>query len=129
MGASDEILYMFDTDSATQLATLEGHSDPVDLLTVDWTGMRALSVSGGNSVKMWELTSRECILNFRTDDRLKLLAVRVDWSKLTALATFDDGKSQLWDLGHTNSSAVKWSHAAPKFSNFSKHVKQVYLGP
>lgn len=127
--SSDELLHLFDTESGEQLATLEGHSDPIELLTVDWAGMRALSVSGGNSVKVWELQSRERILSFLTDQKFRLLGALVDWAEMIAIAIFDDGRSQLWDLASDDdASSVKWLHAAPKFSNFTKQLKQIDIG-
>merc|ERR1712066_1064287 len=95
---NDDNLEMFDVRSGERLWTLEGHSEPVRFVTMDWSHMRALSVSQDNIVKVWDLHSHECILTLERPNIEPIRTVRVRWEAMQAMAILYDGSVALWDF-------------------------------
>lgn len=67
---------VWDLSSRKEVFTLAGHADAVT--SVATMGTKAISVSDDNTLKVWDLLSREVIASFSGDSALKACAIAPD---------------------------------------------------
>ena len=69
---------LWDLDSGQSLHTLEGHTNGVRHVAITVDGVRAVSASEDNTLRVWDLDSRTCIASFSDDGSLGFGAVNSD---------------------------------------------------
>lgn len=89
---------LWDMNSGKIIKHFEGHKEEVNVVQVDWEGMRALSGASDASVKFWNLASDDgkCIRTFDAGSTVYSLAV--DWAKMKTCAGLRSGIVRVWDL-------------------------------
>lgn len=80
---------------------LEGHSDQISMLSVDWNEGYALSGSCDATLRVWNLSGQECERVLVGHSSAVRTAV-VDWSSQRAISTAVGDAARVWDL-HSNS--------------------------
>jgi WD40 repeat protein len=105
--SSDNTLKLWDITTGACLCTLEGHSKAVNHLEGHSTlvnhmvvvpdGQRALSATGDRTLKLWDLTTGDCLRTFTGHSkRVESVALLPDGQR--ALSASDDKTLKLWDL-------------------------------
>lgn len=101
VGTREETLevYKISRGEPSKDFVLDGHSDAINSVTTDWAANRALTVSDENTMKVWDLSKRECILTIHSfEKRDRVLAVSVSWATNSAMAFFQSGIGQMFSL-------------------------------
>ena len=89
---------------------LEGHTDQISTLSVDWENGFALSGSFDGTLRLWNLSCQLCerVLQHKADGSKKSLGpvktAIVDWTSQRAISTAGDVR--IWDLMHDDPVAV-----------------------
>lgn len=102
-GAQDGSLFLVDLDSGTFQETcnavgrLEGHSDRVTAVKVDWDNMQAVTGSEDDSLRVWDLEDLSC-LGTLTGHLRGVRDISVDFEESYALSASDDNTLRLWDI-------------------------------
>lgn len=117
-GSCDKTIKLVDLKSEECTITLEGHDSIIMCLQADWASRRVISgargsatkapkgyerTNGGNSaltgqnLKLWDLSSGECLKTFQGHEA-DILCVAVDWSSQRALTAGADRALKMWDM-------------------------------
>jgi len=80
-----------------QLFTLTGHSDSVNALALTPDGKQVISASDDNTLKVWDLSSREVIATF-TGHSNSVNAVAVTPDSKQVISASDDNTLKVWNL-------------------------------
>jgi WD40 repeat protein len=68
----------WDLSTGKVLHTLEGRSGKVTSVVISPEGMTAVSGSGDNTLKLWDLSSGKVMASFVGDSRIKCLTISSD---------------------------------------------------
>ncbi len=96
---SDHSVQLWDAETATKIATLEGHKDEVNTVSFSPDGRTVASASDDHTVKLWDVASRSIVDTFEGHESW----VRsVDFSPDGTLLASGSTNVKLWDLdtGH-----------------------------
>jgi WD40 repeat protein len=95
--SEDNMLKVWDLETARELSTLEGHSGAVNGVAVSPDGLRAVSASSDKTLKVWDL---ETFLQLRTlkghSSGVNGVAVSADGRR--AISASSDKTLKVWDL-------------------------------
>jgi WD40 repeat protein len=116
-GEEDRVIRLWDIASVAQTGTLEGHDEGIRALAIAADGKTLASASHDNTVKLWNLETRQEIASFRDFD-VKSVAVVPDGTAvvsagrgLLVLREVASGKVRQQFKGHTGRiNAVALSH-------------------
>jgi WD40 repeat protein len=97
LAAPDNTLKVWDTTTATELATLDGHLDEVWAVTITPDGRRAVSGSDDQTVRVWDLAepASHAVLEGHTE-KIWDLQVTPDGGRVVSASA--DGDLRVWDL-------------------------------
>merc|ERR1719221_181241 len=93
------------------LGVLEGHSKWVLSVSVDFKTQRALSGSGDDTLRVWDLEAMACIGSVSSDEAAILaVSVNSDSGPTQAVGGLRNGKICVWDLETMTRTAVLTGH-------------------
>ncbi|GAU21803.1 hypothetical protein TSUD_176480 [Trifolium subterraneum] len=102
--ASDKVVSIFDVETDRQIYSLQGHPEPVNYICWDSTGEMLASVSP-NLVKVWNLTSGECIQELTSPGNQFYSSVfHPSYSTLLVVGGFSS--IELWNMAENKSMTI-----------------------
>ncbi|XP_057437045.1 transcriptional corepressor LEUNIG_HOMOLOG-like isoform X3 [Lotus japonicus] len=102
--ASDKVVSIFDVESDRQIYTLQGHPEPVNSICWDVNGDFLASVSP-NLVKIWSLTSGECIQELSSSgNQFYSCVFHPSYSTLLVIGGFSS--LELWNMADNKSMTI-----------------------
>ena len=97
VGSSNGSLYIFNFETNTTIATLQGHTDSVNAVAVLSDGRRAISGSSDNTLRLWDLEACTAIATLQGHTHwVAAVAVLPDGRR--AISGSWDNTLRLWDL-------------------------------
>lgn len=94
-GGDDGRLRHWDLNGCTCLCTWEAHSSQICAIDVDWKSSRVLTAAK-DGLKLWSLEGELQMSFGDTESCCKV--VSVDWTAMTALGGYEDGKLRVWGM-------------------------------
>lgn len=102
--ASDKVVSIFDVETDRQIYSIQGHPEPVNYICWDATGDILASVSP-NSVKIWTLTSGECVQELNsTGNQFYSCVFHPSYSTLLVIGGFSS--IELWNMAENKSMTI-----------------------
>ncbi|CAJ1336615.1 unnamed protein product [Effrenium voratum] len=106
----DSMLHLRDAFRRGQcIGHLEGHTDAVLCVSVDWASTRALSGSSDRRLVLWDMAEWKSLRTFH-GHRDAVRCLSVDWAKGQALSGSFDRTLLLWDLENEKALASLEGH-------------------
>ncbi|CAI8612364.1 unnamed protein product [Vicia faba] len=102
--ASDKVVSIFDVETDRPIYTLQGHPEPINNICWDATGDMLASVSP-NSVKIWNLTSGDCVQELNsTGNQFYSSVFHPSYSTLLVVGGFSS--IELWNMAENKSMTI-----------------------
>ncbi|KAI5430030.1 hypothetical protein KIW84_034562 [Lathyrus oleraceus] len=102
--ASDKVVSIFDVETDRQIYQLPGHPEPINNICWDATGDMLASVSP-NSVKIWNLTSGDCVQELNsTGNQFYSSVFHPSYSTLLVVGGFSS--IELWNMAENKSMTI-----------------------
>ena len=105
VGYMDGALKILDVNSGRLIKDLEGHTEGITSLEVEFDGMYALTASEDTTIKLWNLKRGDCINTFKCPGEPVRQAIFARWSiddnevfKKYILSISGDKTFKLWDF-------------------------------
>lgn len=102
--ASDKLVSIFDVETDRQIYSLQGHPEPVNNICWDTTGDMLASISP-NLVKIWNLTSGECIQELNSTGN-QFYSGLFHPSYATLLVVGGISSLELWNMAENKSMTI-----------------------
>ncbi|XP_024627223.1 transcriptional corepressor LEUNIG_HOMOLOG isoform X2 [Medicago truncatula] len=102
--ASDKVVSIFDVETDRQIYSLQGHPEPVNNICWDTTGDMLASISP-NLVKIWNLTSGECVQELNSTGN-QFYSGLFHPSYATLLVVGGISSLELWNMAENKSMTI-----------------------
>ena len=106
-GSEDDTVKLWDVNTHTNIATLEGHRRDVTSVAFSHNGALLASGSEDETIKLWDVATKTNIATLENDEPISSVAFSPDGTTLASGSTRFDDTVKLWDVNtHTNIAAL-----------------------